>query len=402
MRLVGVLIAGLLLVGSLLGAQEGSTTAPRVAAIYLDALGSRDELIEEIVVTTLGAQLEDSGLQIYPQTLLAEAASGDAADAPAEARIEELLASVDPVGVDVIAAVFYLIDGEQLILQYTLYDPAVDTVLGGVLTRARTGATIFTGVEDAALEFEPAIARYVAGRYQVETPPGIVERIIVRGPQEGSTVYIISALAGTISGGRLLVPYTQYEQGDTVPVSVQKSGYHAVSKEVLLTQSEMEIDLPPLVPQTRFDAGLRWSFGMASGIGFDARIHLQPDVSVVGIEQYRLVQRSESAEVRHYDVLAKWSRYLFSPPGSLLGFSVGAGLGVIVSDVDGVPGREYLDLYLVIGDPTVELRLGKFALFGRVDFFRYALGVGYNLLGRTWLRTPYGIPPITGGVRVSW
>lgn len=394
-------VAAFLLAGvtGVLCAQE------QTASVFVDYLGDDqgDPLIEDIVVSTLTATLDRFAIPVLGEPLRPTASGASGPSAPEEARIARLLAEVDPEGAAVVAAVFYLLDGDQIILQYALYDPEVDTVLGGVLTRAQTGPTIFTSVEDAAADFAPAIERYASGRYRVETPPGVVERIVVSGPQEGSDVFIISGGVGRIAGGQLVVPYTQYEQGDTVPVDVRKAGYHPYSQSVLLDQTRVEIQLPRLVPEARFDASLRWSFGMAAGFGADARIHLRPDVSLAGAEIYRLLQVDPNGrDVRHYDLLAKWTRYLFFGPRSPVGLSLGIGVGVIITDVDQLSGREYVDWYVAVGDPTVELRLGPASLYGRVDFFRYAFGAGYNLLGRTWLRTPYGVPPATVGVRWRW
>jgi hypothetical protein len=81
---------------------------------------------------------------------------------------------------------------------------------------------------------------------------------------------------------------------------------------------------------------------------------------------------------------------------------------VIYSDVDELPGREYTDWYILVGNPTAELNLDRVTLFARPEL-KYALGLGYNTLGRVWIRTSYetesgsfSLIPITIGARVSW
>jgi hypothetical protein len=262
-------------------------------------------------------------------------------------------------------------------------------------------------VEEAVGEFEPSIERYVAGGYQYEPPPGIVQRITIRGPQEGAEIYLIGEQVGRISGGELVVPYTQFEVGTTLPVEVRKDGYHDFSRAFPLEETEIDLQAPRLFPKTRFDAHVRWSFGLTTGFGLGTRVHINPDQLYAGIEHHRTVQTGtrEDATVRHVDYNLRVGRYIVCPkkprPISFLRVSVATGLGAVFSDVEGEREREYVDAYVIVGDPTVELSVGRVRFFGRLDL-RYALGVGYNLLGRAWIRTPYGLPPISAGVGYAW
>ena len=76
-------------------------------------------------------------------------------------------------------------------------------------------------------------------------------------------------------------------------------------------------------------------------------------------------------------------------------------MGLIITDVRGVTGLEYVDYYISVLNPTAEFSVGPLDLFARPEL-RYALGTGYNLLGNVWIRTPYGWPPITIGAKWSW
>ncbi len=105
--------------------------------------------------------------------------------------------------------------------------------------------------------------------------------------------------------------------------------------------------------------------------------------------------------MRHYDLGASVGSYVIFPYSSFFRLHLSIGAGFILTDVEGLPGREYVDYYVSLGDPTAELRLGPVSIFARPDL-HYSLGAGYNLLGRQWIRTPYGLPPITLGARVSW
>lgn len=365
-----------------------------------------DSLTEDIVATALEGALTDAGLLVLPERRsisAPEAGEPGRPTLPDEQRITLILGEEDLPEAEVVAAAFYLQEGDALVIQFVLYDPVVDTVLGGVLTRTRSGLTIFTAVQEAVADFEPSIERYVAGGYQYEPPPGIVERITIRGPREGSSVFLIGERVGEVAGGELVVPYTQFEVGNTLQVELRREGYHDVVESFLLEDSQVDLALPPLRPETRFEGRLRWSLGLTRGIGFAARYYLTPDTLFLGVEQHRSLQGSSAAtrDVRNLDYNIRVGRYLVFPYDSFFRASLAAGLGVVLTDVQGQRQRAYTDSYVIVGDPTLELSLGRTRIFGRLDL-RYALGLGYNLLGRSWIRTPFGLPPVSIGVGYTW
>jgi len=363
---------------------------------------AKDLLLEDILGTELTAMLGNSQLSVRSRHL-ALAAGPDQPRLPEEERISRLLAGVDASGVDVIVAAFYLVEGDGLTIQFALYDPAVKVVLGGVLARARKGLTVFASIASAVGEFVPAVKRYVAGGYNVEPPAGLVERIVVSGPQEGSHVVLVDKDFGTVSGGRLVVPYTQFTVGTSIPVRVIKDGYHTYTGTLPLPTPQVNLAIPPLHRETRMDLDLRWSLGFAYGIGLGARFHVIPDSTYVGLEGYRSLEATSfnSNLVRHYDVNAQIGQYIFFPYSSFFRIHVSLGAGVIITNVEGLAGREYTDYYIVVGDPTAEFTVFGVKLFVRPDI-HYSLGLGYNLLGREWIRTPYGLPPLTIGAGLSW
>ncbi len=396
-RLIVLLTA--LLIPLAAGAQAQHQAALMVAPLNPQA---RDALLEDILGTELSAMLGNSEITVA-SARLALPAGADQPSLPTEERISKLLAGVDAAGADLIVVAIYLMEGDELTIQFALYDPAVKVVLGGVLTRARKGLTVFASVSAAVAEFEPAVKRYVEGGYRVNPPSGQVERIIVSGPQDGSRVVLVDKDFGTISGGRLVVPYTQFQVGASIPVRVMKDGYHTFSDTFVLPTQQVELSIPPLHRETRMDLEMRWSFGFATGIGLGARFHIVPDSLYVGLEGYRSLEPAslQTNIVRHYDLNARIGQYVLFSHSSFFRVHVAVGLGMIVTDVEGVTGREYTDYYVVVGDPTAEFTVAGVKLFVRPDI-HYALGLGYNLLGREWIRTPYGLPPLTVGAGLSW
>jgi hypothetical protein len=383
----------------LFAADQGRTAALFIAPL---AANTADPLVESILASGLTVRLQNAGITVAPGRL-ALAAGPDQPKIPDEERISYLLRGVNAAGASVVVAAFYLVQGDTLVIQFSLYDPNVHTMLGGVLTRARKGLTLFDSVSAAEEEFTPAIQRYVQGGYEAKPPSGIVERIEVSGPPEGASVVLLDRETGTIEGGSLIVPYTQFEIGTTIPVRVHKDGYHSYEGAYKLDSPRVSLRLPALRRETRFDVNLNWTFGEAMGLGIGGRIHIVPDSLFLGVEAYRSldVNSLSTTLVRHYDTNVQLGQYVIFPYTSPFRLSIAIGAGVIVTNVAGLGGRDYVDWYILAGDPTAELTLGPVKIFFRPEL-HYALGLDYNLLGREWIRTPYGIPPLTLGVRTSW
>ncbi|TVR31946.1 MAG: hypothetical protein EA404_08765 [Spirochaetaceae bacterium] len=323
---------------------------------------------------------------------------------PLERRMSRVLGALDSTDAGVVVAAFYLSTDAQLFVQFVLYDPLADAVLGGVLTRSRQGLTVFDGVQAALEGLEPIVERYIAGGYYADQPEGLVENIRVRGGAEAASVLFLDRLVGRISSGELLVPFVQYEIGTDLHVVAEKPGYHRIEQTVALANRNVVLDLPEMIRQTRFDVGLRWTLGYGRGVGIATRFHIVPDTLFVSLEHYRLIEPAPSGDARDvvfYDYNIGIGRYVLFDYRSIVRLHLGVGFGVVVSDVVGLDGRDYTDWYALLGDPTVELNLNRVSLFARPDL-RYALGVGYNTLGRVWIRTPHGLMPISVGARVSW
>ena len=380
------------------------------AAILVESLQGEtaDSLTSRILMSNVESLLEGYGMTYRTET---RDRSPETPTLPEEQRISVILGEVAAEDADLVVGVFYLSSDDQLFVQFVLYDPVVDTVLGGVLTRSREGLTVFDSVATAVEDFRPVIERYLAGEYFAEERTGLVESITVEGGTEGAQVFFVDRLVGTIGGGGLFVPFTQFEIGTNLRIQQVKEGYHDVAEVVPLEASEVDLTLPPLRRETRFDLGLHWSWGLAQGLGLAGRYHMVPDTTFLALEHYRTFQPAPSAnarDVQFYDSNISIGRYFFFPYRSLFRLSLSLGLGVIVSDVDDLPGREYVDWYILVGAPTAELNLDRISLFLRPEL-KYALGLGYNVLGRVWIRSAYeteggsfAFPPITLGARYKW
>jgi hypothetical protein len=143
---------------------------------------------------------------------------------------------------------------------------------------------------------------------------------------------------------------------------------------------------------------------LAAGFGITARIYTAPDSSFVAIDHYRLLapEGSESSAVRTYDIALRFARYFIFDYESRFRMNLSVGAGLIGSDIADRLDPLFYDLYVALGDPHVELRLGGWKLMVRADL-HFAVGAGNNLLGRRWILSPVvGLPPVSVGIGRSW
>ena len=406
-RSIGIGVALLLLLLPGLTDAQDAADRRRVTLVVSSIDGSTDaaddDFTTRIFASGIGELLAAYDLEVGA-VLQAEQIREAGIELPSERRISRILSEVDGGDTGVMIGAFVLNTEAELFVQFVLYDAQVNTILGGVLTRSRRGMNVFAGVEAALDEFDAVVRRLVAGGYFAEEPQGLVQSITVRGAGEGAEISLVDRVVGRIRRGELLVPYVQYEIGDPIRVVATKPGYHRIEQTRELEERIVVLDLSRMKRETRVDIAVRWTTTMTRGAGIAARFHLNPDVLFLSFEQYRTFEPAPASNARpvyRYDYNLSIGRYVLFGYRSPLRLHLAVGAGVIVSDVGGLVGRDYADWYLVAGDPTVELQLGRLALFARTDL-RYALGLGYNVLGRVWIRSPGEFVPLTAGVRWSW
>ena len=413
---LGAMLAALALAAAPAAAQEAATEtaavtlAPPVTLIYLADLSSEDagERIRDILLTRVTERLVASGLAPLDRPVVGAAAVAPPGGVQIPLSVDDVrigtLVSLDvPEDVEMVLACFYRVSGSEMLIQFTLYNPREETVLGGVLTRARTGLTVFTSVDRSVAELEEPLARYLKLRAEYKPPVGVVEKISVSSPLEDMGISFAGRDVGRISGGHLDVPYTPFPVGSQVRIELSKPGYHPEERVVALESEENQLELQPLWPQSRIGVELQWTLGQALGFGAGFRLYVVPDNTFVHLQVYRHLQPAQIAgnAVRHYDAALSIGQYLLLPYSFPVRFSLELGLGVIVNAVNAYDGPSFADLYLYLLSPSVELNLKGWSFLARPEM-KYALGLPGNLLGRVWLRTPLGLPPVTLAVVRRW
>lgn len=380
----------------------GRTGTPIEAVIYVQDLtpGEQGNRIRDVLVTRIAGKFAAFGLHEAAAPVLVEGPGSEGADI----RVQPLLAQRVAPAADLVVAAIFRIQSGVADIQFILLDPKQRTVLGGVLSRARTGLTVLTSVDAAVNDLDPVLQRYRTNRYEYHRPEGVVESIILTGTLEGEEVFFAGRDVGRISGGVLTVPYTPFPVGQKVRAELRKPGYHSEEIVIDLPSSRVTTSIPPLKRAHRFSAGLQWVFGQALGYGITARAYAIPDWTFLEVNAYRDLSpkvRPEFHDQRHYDFGASIGQYLLLSYRSPVRVAVRLGAGVIFTSFAGLAVKDFADVYLNIVSPTVEFQVGGWQLYLQPEL-KFTVGAGDNLLGRSWIATSAGLPPISIGVLRAW
>ena len=374
-----------------------------------------DTVVGSLLKGRIESRLGDRGFSIVQ--IDPEAVDGTVRTDASEPRVSRAIGVEASDDTELVVAAFYRIEEDAIVIQFALLDPLVGVVLGGVLTRVRTGLTISTSIDEAIDELEPVLDRYEDDSYRLDPPAGKVERVVVAGPQEGVRVKFANIEVGSVRSGQLIVPYSPFPVGTAVPVTLSKPGYHEVEIEVLLESVRNTAEVPALYPASRFGMGFEYTIGYGIGFGAGLRFYVVADQTFIGLDHYQSMERSlltTSRTTRHYDFGLNVGQYLVLPHDSIVRLGVAGGAGFVVTDLDSavVTAPEsylsddalYTDIY-VSGEPFVEVNLGAFKINARIKL-HYALGIGNNLLGNRWIALPsvagLSIPSVSVGVLRTW
>ena len=196
-----------------------------------------------------------------------------------------------PADVDLAVAAVFRILAAEVDIQFILVDPKQKTVLGGVLSRAHTGLTVFTSVDAAVNDLDPVFAQYVKNRYEYKPPVGVVDQITLKSSLEGERVFFAGRDVGTIEGGELSVPYTPFPVGSKVRIEIRKAGYHSEQEVISLPSAKVTTEITALKPEGHFALGATWQFGESFGFGVASRLYAVPDWTYVQLDTYRQALR---------------------------------------------------------------------------------------------------------------
>ena len=402
------------LAGAQAGQQAGVVAGPPATLVVLGDLsvGGSEQRIADILFQRVSELASGRGYDVRAEPTLVQSGSPGSAGGGGsvdltDVRVSQLLVGAVPGDIELVVAVFYRVERTALLIQFALYDPARQTILGGVLTRARTGLTLFTTVERAVAEMAPILDQYLVTRAIQRPETDTVDSILVRGGQEDVLISFAGRDVGSVTGGELAVPYTPFSIGTRVRYDASKPGYHPVAGVAELDAAENLVSIEPLWRQNRLAVDVHWRFGQAIGLGVGTKVYFIPDVAFVALDQYRQLQPGNlgggtGANIWHHDVALNVGLYpRLLPPDFPVRVTIGVGVGAVFTGIEGIDAPDFVDVYFNVLSPAVEWNLNQWRLFVRPEL-QFALGVGSGLLGRTWVRTPFGLPPISVGVARQW
>jgi hypothetical protein len=206
--------------------------------------------------------------------------------------------------------------------------------------------------------------------------------------------------AGLIQGGSLACPAAGARAGTPLLVEKRKKGFHTSTQSVA---TAAEIPLSPLARKTWMSVDACWTLGQLAGAGAALRMYMVPDVFFIAPGLYVYDQPSALAGgsmVLHFDFSTVAGVYLFFPPESIFRLGVSAGIGAVFTTVPFANVPTASDLYVNILNLWAELNLPAFTVFFREEI-KYAMGIGYNLLGNTMIMINGAVPPLTAGVSIK-
>ena len=388
-----------------ISAQEAS---PSTLLYFVDLSNEpADELVTNAIVNRVVEEVTILDLSLNDEPITSYRGGSSEEVGITDIRLKTFFEDIPTEESNLVIATFYAVQGTNIFIQYNLYDPDTQIGIGGLFTRARVGLTLFSTINDAVLELGTYLEEYLENRYEYAERVGSVEQITINGRQEEIQVFFASRDVGTITSGNLVVPYTPFPIGSTTTMELRKKGYHGEVFNIALDDSEVTLELPELWPERRIALLSFWTLGLSQGAGVGAKIYLDPDNTFMyfgfHLHSATYALQNPVSINTNYDFSFLLGQYLLFPPQAFIRLSVGIGIGVIKTTVgrDLTTIKDYDDVYINLGSPTLELNFGPLQIFFRGEL-KYMLGVGNQLLGRNWLLTAIGIPPISLGVQVQW
>ena len=377
-------------------AVDGEVSGPVAVLSFQDLSDQRSGEPFEETVRAAVAELADSlGLRLVTapgESTDGDGRGGDWSPGGIRAAAAEARADVAFVG-------FTLLDGRSVYFQMKIYDVSQGAVVASVFERQRPGLSFYNAMRAAIARMEAPLTAFLAGDGDDAPRVDRVASIVFRSPDEGATIRFSGQPIGTVTDGSLVAPYSPLAVGTTVPVRVEKRGYHPADVRVTLDSVENDVSLPPLLRSTRYAVTAWLDLGLFTGAGTGARAYLVPDASFVEVDA-ALRQRFGDRAALRGDLSVAAGGYMFFPVTSPVRVSFSAGGGFSRTWIHSADGAPRTDWYLSLADPTIEWSAGRRTLFLRAGF-HYALGTPGSYDSRGWLLTAGVLPRIAVGMVVA-
>jgi hypothetical protein len=367
--------------------------APVVCVVYpiqdLSPAGSDTQQYGRPISDAVAAAASAHGYSTIADDAWHEAAKAQSLDPGRVFTQAAALAIARVVGANLAVTGSFSVQNDQIYYSIQCWDVEAGRLASGVQETTPFNLAFFTALsQKLSDDLFPSVRLE-----QKETP-----RIVLSSPDEGMEVIVSGDTSiGQIRGGEVTWPLTGLAPGTKVTVEKRKTGFHTDYQDITLVTGA-PIPLSPLAPAHTTSVELNETVGQLLGTGATLRSYLVPDWFYLYDGGYAWLQPPANFALRfafHGDILAGIGGYLGFPPTSWfrVGISTGAGMVLTFLSTPGFPN--YTDFYLDIGSLLIEATFAQTTFFLRTDF-KYALGIGENLLGAGWIMD--GGPSVTLGV----
>ena len=316
------------------------------------------------------------------------------------------------VNADIAITGFYYIEEKSIIIDFKCYSVRQNRLIASYIDSGRIGLSLHNLINIAISEMVPQILEVKEYIIQINKDtedavdkPAYYELTLLS-EDEGMEVYLPeNTFLGSIVNGRLIIDTIPFIVGSELIINKRKQGYHSEEELIFLEEVNQEFTLSPLTKETRFAAEIIWTTGQVFGLGMGFRYYIKPDSFFISADDYLYMQygfNERSSPVFHNDLRMLAGKYLFFSYNSMFRMGVSAGLGCIFSFYSLPEQRLYTDFYINFSNFWVEWNIKQWAIFLRLEG-KYTLGIGRNLLGKTFVALDRGFgPPITVGVIRKW
>ncbi len=344
----------------------------------LSAPGSDTGAYEQTITDAVSAAAGAHGYTLVPASAGRDAAaaspSPDASPGGAQAAS---LAVARAVGADVAVTGSFVVENDQIFFTIQCWDVAAGKLAAGVQQTTPFNLAFFALLDESLGTLFSSV--------QVER--NNAPRLVFTSPDEGMEVILSGDVdIGQVSGGRVSWPVTGVAPGTKIVVEKRKTGFHTDRQTVTLVTGK-EIPLTRLTPLHASSVEYSETIGQLIGVGAAMRAYMIPDWLYFSIGGYPWIQPPASVALRaafHFDEELNLGGYVIFSPGSPFRLGLASGVGLVLTFMSTPGFPVYTDAYVDLARISLELDLPRVAFFIRPEF-RYALGLGTNLLGTGWL-----------------
>lgn len=363
--------------------------------------GSAD--FEQTITDSVSAALSVGGLTVLTPSAWAEDVKRRNVSSRALLDAAEALATAKTAGAGVAVTGYYTLQDQRIVVFLQCWDVKTGRLLASLQQGARFNLAFYSALHDHIVELLPRISEARAPATGIAAAPGkfALSEIDFLSADEGMEILVAGDKSlGTVSSGKLVWKNPGVSPGETLAIVERKSGFHGESVSVRAAQ---EIKLSRLVRESKLGGDVFLSSGQLLGLGLGARAYVDPDWTFFSAGAYPFWQiplSTSSHYVGHVDVNFSLGAYIGTPPDWPVRFGVSAGAGAIVTPAFVSDGISYADAYLDVFNWWVETRVLGPLIFVRQDW-KYALGLGTNLLGTGWIMAN-DFPLTEFGISLQW